>query len=203
MINLIPRFYEATEGSVLVDGKNVKSYPVAELRNKIAVVPQKAVLFSGSVRDNLRWGKADATDDDIMKAVKYSQSSDFISSAEDLDKYIFQGGRNLSGGQKQRLTIARALVKEPEILILDDSASALDYTTDLRLRTAIKNLSHSMTVFIVSQRAASVMHADIILVLDNGELVGAGTHDQLIKTCGEYIQICHSQMSGSEAENER
>lgn len=193
-INLIPRFYDCTEGRVLVDGIDVKDYPKEQLRNKIGIVPQKAVLFSGSIEDNLRWGKADATDEDMEFAIEVAQAKEFVDSKEGRLKFMLnQGAKNLSGGQKQRLTIARALVKKPEILILDDSSSALDYATDAKLRMAIKEKTDNMTVFIVSQRSSSIMHADKIVVLDDGKVCGVGTHDDLLKSCQEYQEICSSQ----------
>ncbi|MBQ8167763.1 MAG: ABC transporter ATP-binding protein, partial [Lachnospiraceae bacterium] len=193
-VNLIPRFYDCTEGSVLVDGIDVKEYPKEQLRNKIGIVPQKAVLFSGSIEDNLRWGKADASNEDMEFAIDVAQAKEFVDSKEGRLKFMLnQGAKNLSGGQKQRLTIARALVKRPEILILDDSSSALDYATDAKLRMAIKEKTDNMTVFIVSQRSSSIMHADKIVVLDDGKVCGIGTHDELLKTCQEYQEICSSQ----------
>lgn len=193
-VNLIPRFYDCTEGSVLVDGIDVKEYPKEQLRNKIGIVPQKAVLFSGSIEDNLRWGKADASNEDMEFAIDVAQAKEFVDSKEGRLKFMLnQGAKNLSGGQKQRLTIARALVKKPEILILDDSSSALDYATDAKLRMAIKEKTDNMTVFIVSQRSSSIMHADNIVVLDDGKVCGIGTHDELLKTCQEYQEICSSQ----------
>ncbi|MBR3599829.1 MAG: ABC transporter ATP-binding protein [Lachnospiraceae bacterium] len=193
-VNLIPRFYDCTEGSVLVDGVDVKEYPKEQLRNKIGIVPQKAVLFSGSIEDNLRWGKADASNEDMEFAIDVAQAKEFVDSKEGRLKFMLnQGAKNLSGGQKQRLTIARALVKRPEILILDDSSSALDYATDAKLRMAIKEKTDNMTVFIVSQRSSSIMHADKIVVLDDGKVCGIGTHDELLKTCQEYQEICSSQ----------
>lgn len=193
-VNLIPRFYDCTEGSVLVDGVDVKEYPKEQLRNKIGIVPQKAMLFSGSIEDNLRWGKADASNEDMEFAIDVAQAKEFVDSKEGRLKFMLnQGAKNLSGGQKQRLTIARALVKRPEILILDDSSSALDYATDAKLRMAIKEKTDNMTVFIVSQRSSSIMHADKIVVLDDGKVCGIGTHDELLKTCQEYQEICSSQ----------
>ncbi len=194
IINLIPRFYDATVGSVLVGGVDVKEWTTEQLREKIGIVPQKAVLFKGTVRDNMRWGKNDADDDEIYAALGIAQAKEIIDGKEGgLDFQIEQGGRNLSGGQKQRLTIARALVKKPDILILDDSASALDFATDAALRKAIKEMSGNTTVFIVSQRASSVLHADKIIVLDDGIAVGIGTHDELIESCDVYKEIYYSQ----------
>ena len=190
-VNLIPRFYDVTQGEVLVDGINVKDYKFKTLRNKIGMVPQKAVLFSGTIMDNMRWGKENATLDEIKRAINIAQASDFIeNSPEKYDTLIMQAGKNLSGGQKQRLTIARALVSNPEILILDDSASALDYATDAALRQALKYNTKNMTVIMVSQRATSIKHANKIIVLDDGIAVGIGTHDELLKTCEIYRDIC-------------
>ncbi|WP_370821659.1 ABC transporter ATP-binding protein [Acidaminococcus massiliensis] len=204
LVDLIPRFYDVTRGQVEVDGRDVREYPVGHLLEKIALVPQKAVLFEGTIRDNLRWGKADATDEELWQALETAQAKDVVLGKEgQLDALVEQGGRNLSGGQKQRLTIARALVKKPEILILDDSASALDFATDLRLRQAIKALEGEMTVFIVSQRTSSVRQADLILVLDDGKLVGQGTHLQLLETCPVYQEIFDSQYPGRRAEELR
>ena len=193
VVNLIPRFYDATSGEVLIDGKNVKDYDKESLLDKIGIVLQKAVLFSGTIKDNLLWGNENATDEEIMTAVKAAQAEDVVKSKGGLDGEVAQGGKNFSGGQRQRLTIARALVKRPEILILDDSASALDMATDSNLRKAISELDYKPTVFIVSQRTVSIMNADKILVLDDGEVVGVGTHDELIKTCEVYKEIYESQ----------
>lgn len=195
LINLIPRFYDATGGTVLIDGKDVKDYGKEELRRKIGVVPQKAVLFKGTVADNVRWGNKEASDEEVKKALKTAQALSFIEEKEGgINFKLNQGARNLSGGQKQRVTIARALVRHPDILILDDSSSALDYATDAALRTAIRNFTEGMTVFIVSQRASSIMHADKIIVLDDGRIAGIGTHDELLESCNIYQEICHSQM---------
>ena len=194
LVQMIPRFYDATAGRVLVDGKDVKTYQPEVLRDKVGIVPQKAVLFSGSIRENIRWGKEDASDEEIWKALTAAQAKDFVEDKEGgLDFVVAQGGKNLSGGQKQRLTIARALVMQPEILILDDSASALDYATDAALRKSIKELDSDMTVFIVSQRTASVLHADKIIVLEDGEIAGVGTHAELLETCPVYKEIHDSQ----------
>lgn len=195
LVNLIPRFYDGTKGSILVDGVPVGAYPFQQLRDKIGIVPQKAVLFSGTIRQNMQWGKADATDEEIYRALEIAQAKEFVDAKEaGLDTEILQGGKNLSGGQRQRLTIARALVGNPDILILDDSASALDYATDAKLRKAIAEQTKNMTVFIVSQRAASLKHADQILVLDDGEMAGIGTHEELLETCDIYKEICSSQL---------
>ena len=195
LVNLIPRFYDGTKGSILVDGDPVGAYPFQQLRDKIGIVPQKAVLFSGTIRQNMQWGKADATDEEIYRALEIAQAKEFVDAKEaGLDTEILQGGKNLSGGQRQRLTIARALVGNPDILILDDSASALDYATDAKLRKAIAEQTKNMTVFIVSQRAASLKHADQILVLDDGEMAGIGTHEELLETCDIYKEICSSQL---------
>lgn len=196
LVQMIPRFYDATAGRVLVDGKDVKTYEPDALCKKIGVVPQKAVLFRGSIRENICWGKEDASDEEIWNALHVAQAKSFVEEKEGgLDFMITQGGKNLSGGQKQRLTIARALVKQPEILILDDSASALDYATDAALRQSIKELDKDMTVFIVSQRTASVLHADKIIVLEDGEVAGIGTHEELLLSCPVYKEIHDSQIS--------
>ncbi len=193
-VNLIARFYDASQGTVFVNGLDVKEYPEGKLLDKIGIVPQKAVLFKGSVRDNLKWGKEDASDEEIWKALEIAQAKEVVEGKQgQLDFTIEQNGRNLSGGQRQRLTIARALVSNPEILIMDDSASALDFATDAALRKAINSLQQKMTVFIVSQRTASVLSADLILVLDDGQLVGKGTHDMLMETCPIYQEIYYSQ----------
>ncbi|MGN1127671.1 MAG: ABC transporter ATP-binding protein [Candidatus Flemingiibacterium sp.] len=194
LVNLIPRFYDATEGRVLIDGIPAKDYPKDELRGKIGVVPQKALLFGGTIADNLRFGNENAGLDELEAAAATAQAADVIASKEKgFDEPVAQGGKNFSGGQKQRLTIARALVKKPGILILDDSASALDYATDAALRKSIREMEGSPTVFIVSQRASSVRYADLILVLDDGALVGAGTHDELLESCPVYEEIYYSQ----------
>ena len=199
LVQLIPRFYEATEGAVEIDGVDVRQYPMEALRRKVGFVMQKAVLFQGSIRDNLRWGKADATDAEIEAAVRIAQAEDVVRAKGGLDAMIEQEGRNLSGGQRQRLTIARALVRRPEILVLDDSASALDLATDARLRRAIAQLDYHPTVFIVSQRTASILHADEILVLDDGRVVGRGTHDELMRDCEIYREIYESQFRKEDA----
>ncbi len=199
VVNLIPRFYDATRGTVSIDGLDVKDYGLKELRGRIGVVPQRAVLFRGSIRDNMKWGKADATDDEIMEALDIAQAKDVVESKQGgLDANLLQGGKNLSGGQRQRLTIARALVRKPDILILDDSASALDFATDARLRKAIREKTDGMTVFIVSQRATTVKQADKILVLEEGSVAGIGKHQELFENCPVYREICLSQLSGEE-----
>ena len=196
LVNLIPRFYDATGGVVLIDGRDVKTYDTEAMRQRIGVVPQRAVLFSGSVRDNMRWGNPDADDDEIWEALRVAQADDVVIEKGGLDFVIEEGGKNLSGGQKQRLTIARALVGNPDILILDDSASALDFATDAALRAAIREASADKTVFIVSQRASSIMHADTIIVLEDGEAVGIGKHDDLLATCPVYKEIYGTQFDG-------
>ena len=199
LVNIICRFYDVEDGEVIVNGHNVKEYSLQTLRSMIGIVPQKAVLFKGSIRDNIKWGNTDATDTEIMQAVIAAQADDIISSKDGgLDYIIEQEGKNLSGGQRQRLTIARALVRKPQILILDDSSSALDYATDAKLRKAIRNSDFSPTVFIVSQRAVSIQHADRIIVLDDGKAVGIGTHEQLLHTCNVYKEIYDSQFSKEE-----
>ena len=201
LVNLLPRFYDCTGGTVLVDGLDVKAWDTEALRKKIAVVPQKAQLFAGTIRDNLRFGAPDADDATLLAAIEAAQASDILTAKEGgLDAIIEQGGRNLSGGQKQRLTIARALATKPEILILDDSASALDFATDAKLRGAIKNLPNAPTLFIVSQRTASIRHADQIVVLEDGEAVAVGKHDQLIDTCPVYSEIHYAQYPKTEKE---
>ena len=194
LINMIGRFYDATCGNVFIDGKDVKSYELDVLREKLGIVPQTAVLFKGTIRDNMKWGNENATDDEILEAIKIAQASDVLASKDKgLDYIIEQGGKNLSGGQRQRFTIARALVRKPEILILDDSSSALDYQTDANLRKSIKEIDYNPTVFIVSQRTASIQHADKIIVLDDGEIVGIGTHKELLDSCLVYNEIYSSQ----------
>ena len=190
---MIPRFYDATQGQVLINGEDIKTLPTEELRSMIGVVPQKAMLFKGTIRENMQWGRPDADDAAIMRAAETAQAADVITSKGGLDFEIEQGGKNLSGGQRQRFTIARALVKEPEILILDDSASALDFATDAALRKAIRTMESQPTVFIVSQRTSSIQHADKIIVLDDGRIVGMGRHDELLKTCEVYNEIYSSQ----------
>ena len=199
LVNLIPRFYDVTSGNVVIDGNNVKEYPFSQLRKKVGMVPQQAVLFKGTIRDNMKWGKEDASEEEIQRALSIAQASDFVKSKpEGLNTMVSQGGANLSGGQRQRLTIARALVGDPEILIMDDSASALDFATDAALRHAIHEQTKGMTVFIVSQRATSIKQADKILVLDDGKLAGVGTHKELMESCEVYREICLSQLSEQE-----
>lgn len=194
LVNLIPRFYDATDGTVKINGRDIKEYQTENLREHIGVVLQKAVLFKGSIADNLRWGKEDATEQEMYDALDISQAREFVDTKQGgLEFQIEQGGRNLSGGQKQRMTIARALVRKPEILILDDSASALDFATDAALRKSIKEMKNQPTVFIVSQRAASIQHADQIIVLDDGAMAGIGTHEELLKDCPIYQEIYYSQ----------
>ena len=193
LVNLIPRFYDATEGQVLVDGKDVRSLPPERLRKRIGIVPQKAVLFKGTIRENLLWGNENASDEEIMRAVQTAQAEDVVDAKGGLDAMIEQGGQNLSGGQRQRLTIARALVRRPDILILDDSASALDFATDAALRRALREMEDKPTVFIVSQRTSSIQHADQIVVLDDGHAVGTGTHPDLLESCPVYREIYDSQ----------
>ena len=194
VVNMIPRFYDATKGRVLVNGVDVRDYTLEELRGKIGVVMQKAVLFKGSIRENLLWGKEDAPEEELWRALEISQAKEFVEAKEGgLEAKVAQAGKNLSGGQKQRLTIARALVRRPEILILDDSASALDFATDAKLRKAIREMEDAPTVFIVSQRAASIRYADVILVMEDGEIAGMGTHDELMESCSVYKEIYDSQ----------
>lgn len=203
LVNLIPRFYDTSKGAVSVCGADVRDYNLGDLRKKIAVVPQKAVLFSGTIRENMKWGGDNITDEQIWRALKISQAYEFVERLDKgLDYEILQGGKNLSGGQKQRLTIARAIAADPEILILDDSASALDFATDAKLRTAIKENCTNMTVFLISQRANTVKNADRIIVLDDGKMVGTGTHKELLQTCTDYCQICLTQFSAEELEKE-
>jgi len=201
LVNLIPRFYEATEGTVEIDGVDIRNYPKRQLRDGIGVVPQKAVLFSGTIADNLRWGRADATEEELWQALRTAQAEDFVKEKNDgLSYMLTQGGKNLSGGQRQRLTIARALVRRPGILILDDSASALDFATDAALRRALKKDTEGMTTFLVSQRVSTVRAADRILVLEDGEVMGIGTHDELLASCETYQEIYRSQMRSDETE---
>ena len=194
LVNMIPDFYPATEGEILLEGQNINSIPAQELRNRVGVVPQKAVLFKGTIRSNLQWGKPDATEEEMWQAIDIAQAREVVEGKPGkLDSDITQNGKNLSGGQRQRLTIARALVRKPEILILDDSASALDYATDAKLRAALRNLEGETTTFIVSQRASTIRHADKIIVLDDGEMAGVGTHEELLEHCTVYQEIYYSQ----------
>ncbi len=200
LVNLIPRFYDVTSGSVLVNGEDVRNYPFETLRHKIGVVPQRSVLFSGTIKDNLKWQNPDADDDTLLKALSIAQAKEFVTAKPaGLSAPVSQGGGNFSGGQRQRLCIARALVSSPDILILDDSFSALDFATDAKLRKALKEETHGATVFIVTQRCSTVKSADIILTLDDGKLAGAGTHRELLESCAEYREICLSQLSEKEA----
>ena len=202
LVSLIPRFYDVTEGRVFVNEKDVREYKVENLRSKVGTVPQKAVLFHGTIRDNMKMGREDASDEEIFEALKTAQALEIVENKPGkLDTVLSEGGKNLSGGQRQRLTIARALVRNPEVLILDDSASALDFATDANLRKAIAEDTNNMTVFIVSQRAASIMHADKIIVLDDGQMVGYGTHQELLKQCEVYQEICYSQFSKEEVQD--
>ena len=199
LVHLIPRFYDVSKGSVAIEGTNVKDYPLTQLREKIGIVQQKAVLFHGTIAENLRWGNANATEEELWKAIEIAQATDVVKGKEDgLNHMVEQAGRNLSGGQRQRLTIARALVKNPDILILDDSASALDFATDAKLRMALKTIAENRTIFIVSQRTSSIQHADKIIVLDDGEAVGMGTHEELLKSCEVYREIYDSQFKQEE-----
>ena len=194
LVNMLPAFYRPTQGDIYIDGLNVDAYEEQKLKEKIGIVMQKAVLFKGSIAENLRFGKESATDEEMWQALSMAQAKEFVEQKEGgLQFVISEGGKNLSGGQRQRLTIARALVKQPEILILDDSASALDYATDAALRKALKDTGDNQIAFIVSQRAASIMHADKILVLDEGEMVGSGTHNELLESCEVYQEIYASQ----------
>jgi ABC-type multidrug transport system fused ATPase/permease subunit len=194
LVNLIPGFYPATQGRILLEGKELSSFDEAELRNRMGIVPQKAVLFQGTIRSNLLWGKPDATEEEMWNALELAQAKEIVEGKDGrLDAEVAQNGRNFSGGQRQRLTIARALVRKPEILILDDSASALDYATDAKLRAAIKSIKDQTTTFIVSQRASSIRHADLIIVLDDGRVAGLGTHDELLASCEVYQEIYYSQ----------
>ena len=204
VVNLIPRLYDATRGTVLVDGQDVKTYDPDTLRSKVGIVPQKAVLFKGTIRENLLWGNENATEEQLEKALEISQAKEFVDTKEGrLDFMIAQGGKNLSGGQKQRMTIARAVVREPEILILDDSASALDFATDAKLRHAIREMGNDMTVIIVSQRSSSIQYADQIIVLDDGKMVGIGTHESLLADNEVYQEIYYAQFPKEAAGNEK
>ena len=199
LINLIPRFYDVKNGSVSVDGVNVKEYPFIQLRSQIGIVPQQSILFSGTIKDNMKWQNKNATDKDIIKALKIAQAYEFVSKLpKGLDSHVEQGGKNFSGGQRQRLCIARAITGNPEILILDDSFSALDFATDAKLRKALKENTEDMTVIIVTQRCSTIRNADLILVLDDGQLVGTGTHEQLFCECETYREICLSQLNETE-----
>ena len=199
LVSLLPRFYDPTEGQVLLDGRDLRQWPMEELRAQVGMVPQKALLFSGTIRDNLRWGSENATDEALWQALETAQAADFVREKPgQLDEMLEQGGKNLSGGQRQRLTIARALVRRPRVLVLDDSASALDFATDAALRKALHRLPGAPTVFIVSQRAASLRHADQILVLDEGKAVGLGTHAQLMENCPVYQEIYESQFKAGD-----
>ncbi len=200
LIGLIPRFYDVKSGCVSVDGVNVKEYPFLQLRGQMGIVPQQSVLFSGTVRDNMKWGNKNATDEEIIKALKIAQAYEFVSKLpKGLDSYVEQGGKNFSGGQKQRLCIARGIATNPKILILDDSFSALDFATDAALRKALKENTENMTVIIVTQRCSTIRNADLILVMDDGELAGQGTHEELFDSCETYRDICLSQLSETEA----
>ncbi|GLB30287.1 multidrug ABC transporter ATP-binding protein [Lacrimispora amygdalina] len=201
LVNLIPRFYDVSQGSVKVGGTDVRNYPLSQLRKLVGIVPQRAVLFKGTIRENMQWGKREATDEEIYRALTIAQAKEFVDEkGEGLDFLIQAGGKNLSGGQRQRLTIARAIVKDPQILILDDSASALDFATDARLRKAIKEETKNMTVFLVSQRASTIRNADRIIVLDDGKMAGCGKHGDLMESCQVYREICLSQLSEKEVQ---
>lgn len=202
LVNLIPRFYESTEGEIFINGENIKNYSIKDLRNLFGIVPQKAVLFTGSLRENMKWANKNASDEEILMALDIAQCSDFVSNLkDDLDTSVLQGGKNFSGGQKQRLTIARALVGSPKIIILDDSSSALDFATDLKLRQALNIHAKEITTIIVSQRASSIKNSDKIVVLDDGKLAGIGTHEELLENSEVYKEICLSQLTREEAYN--
>jgi len=202
LVNLMPRFYESTEGEIFINGENIKNYSIKDLRNLFGIVPQKAVLFTGSLRENMKWANKNASDEEILMALDIAQCSDFVSNLKDgLDTAVLQGGKNFSGGQKQRLTIARALVGSPKIIILDDSSSALDFATDLKLRQALNTHAKDITTIIVSQRASSIKNADKIVVLDDGKLAGIGTHEELLENSEVYKEICLSQLTREEAYN--
>lgn len=199
LVHLIPRFYDVSKGTVSIEGTDVRNYPITQLRKKVGIVQQKAVLFHGTIAENLRWGNEDATEEELWQAIEIAQATDVVKGKEaGLDHMVEQAGRNLSGGQRQRLTIARALVKNPDILILDDSASALDFATDAKLRMALKTIAENRTIFIVSQRTSSIQHADKIIVLDDGEVVGMGTHTELLESCQVYGEIYDSQFKQEE-----
>ena len=199
LVNLIPRFYDVTGGSIELDGHDIRDYTLSELRESIGFVPQKGILFSGTIASNLRFGKADASDEQIKKAADIAQASEFIETKNDkYDSSIAQGGSNVSGGQKQRLAIARAIAKDPHIYVFDDSFSALDMKTDARLRAALAEVTENASVIIVAQRISTIIHADQILVLDDGKIVGKGTHEELLKNCDVYMQIAQSQLSAKE-----
>ena len=202
LVNLIPRFYESTEGEIFINGENIKNYSIKDLRNLFGIVPQKAVLFTGSLRENMKWANKNASDEEILMALDIAQCSDFVNNLKDgLDTSVLQGGKNFSGGQKQRLTIARALVGSPKIIILDDSSSALDFATDLKLRQALNIHAKEITTIIVSQRASSIKNSDKIVVLDDGKLAGIGTHEELLENSEVYKEICLSQLTREEAYN--
>lgn len=202
LVNLMPRFYESTEGEIFINGENIKNYSIKDLRNLFGIVPQKAVLFTGSLRENMKWANKNASDEEILMALDIAQCSDFVSNLKDgLDTAVLQGGKNFSGGQKQRLTIARALVGSPKIIILDDSSSALDFATDLKLRQALNTHAKEITTIIVSQRASSIKNSDKIVVLDDGKLAGIGTHEELLENSEVYKEICLSQLTREEAYN--
>lgn len=202
LVNLMPRFYESIEGEIFINGENIKNYSIKDLRNLFGIVPQKAVLFTGSLRENMKWANKNASDEEILMALDIAQCSDFVSNLKDgLDTAVLQGGKNFSGGQKQRLTIARALVGSPKIIILDDSSSALDFATDLKLRQALNTHAKDITTIIVSQRASSIKNADKIVVLDDGKLAGIGTHEELLENSEVYKEICLSQLTREEAYN--
>ncbi len=202
LVNLMPRFYESTEGEIFINGENIKNYSIKDLRNLFGIVPQKAVLFTGSLRENMKWANKNASDEEILMALDIAQCSDFVSNLKDgLDTAVLQGGKNFSGGQKQRLTIARALVGSPKIIILDDSSSALDFATDLKLRQALNTHAKEITTIIVSQRTSSIKNSDKIVVLDDGKLAGIGTHEELLENSEVYKEICLSQLTREEAYN--
>ena len=204
MVNLLPRFYDVTGGEILIDGVNIKDVTQKELRNVIGFVPQKGVLFSGTIESNIKYSDENMSDEKMIQAAKIAQAEEFINSKADLyNSEISQGGNNVSGGQKQRLSIARAIAKDPEIYVFDDSFSALDFKTDLKLRTALEEVTHDKTVIIVAQRISTIMNANQIIVLDEGKIVGKGTHEQLLKNNEIYKQIALSQLSKEELENDK